>query len=234
MSHRLTYTVPVNGRPERNRQQSDVQPFVIVSPKGSAMKNPGLPESLWSALDGGLWHATDINGLAGISADRRIRVSESDRYKNSFCRLRGCVSLFDFGTKALDQSDFEFSNWYGWLGNQHLGRCAVWLRIDRERASPCLIDPQAALGISRREKCHGTLFFVGVEACHKGDIPAEQILGALLVDCKNNSTFTRCEGLPDTLLAKTFADQLLPVPEGLGDRLDRVIRAQRKSNLSED
>jgi hypothetical protein len=47
------------------------------------MKNSGLPESLWSALDGGLWHATDIDGLTGICADRRIRVNDGDRCKHS-------------------------------------------------------------------------------------------------------------------------------------------------------
>jgi hypothetical protein len=200
------------------------------------MKNPGVHEPLWSALDGGLWHATDIRGLTGISADRRIRVSVADRYKNSFCRIRGCVSLFDFGAKALDQSDFEFSNWSGWLGNQHTGRCAVWLRIDRERTSPDLIDPQAVLDISRREKCHTTRFFVGVEACHKGDIPAEQVLGAILVDCKNNSFFRWCEGIPETLLgvAESFAEALPPAHEGIAERLERANKTRRESNRSKD
>jgi hypothetical protein len=88
------------------------------------MKNPGLPESLWSALDGGLWHATDIHGLAGISADHRIRVSDVDRYKNSFCRIRGCMSLFDFGEKASIESDSEFHDWSKWLGAEQAGRWA--------------------------------------------------------------------------------------------------------------
>jgi hypothetical protein len=194
------------------------------------MKNPGLPESLWSALDGGLWHATDINGLAGISADHRIRVSESDRYKNSFCRLRGCVSLFDFGEKAWIESDSEFHDWRKWLGAEQVGRCAIWLRIDRERVSQCL-DPERVAEIWRqaKERRYGMLLCLGVEAWHRGDIPAEQILGALLVDGEDNSSFRWCEGRPEALLdaAKTFADRLPPVPESFADRLEKATRAGR-------
>jgi hypothetical protein len=80
------------------------------------MKNPGLPEPLWSELDGGLWHATGIPGLAGIAVNRRIRVSSGSATKTP-SRIRGCVSLFDL------ESDAEFHDWIKWL-NPHARRCA--------------------------------------------------------------------------------------------------------------
>jgi len=58
--------------------------------------NPGLPDALWSVLDGGLWHATSSEGLQGIMSDRAIRIV-GNRYASSFCRAANSVSLFDFG-----------------------------------------------------------------------------------------------------------------------------------------
>jgi len=65
--------------------------------------------------------------LAGIVSDGHIKVSTADRYQNSFCRCRGCVSLFDFGQESDDQVDLMRSNWFPWLGREHDGRCAIWL-----------------------------------------------------------------------------------------------------------
>ena len=65
------------------------------------MENPGLPESLWNQLNGGLWHATDKAGLYGIARSGEISVSTASRYKNSFCRQLGAVSFFDFGASTL-------------------------------------------------------------------------------------------------------------------------------------
>jgi hypothetical protein len=140
------------------------------------MNNPGLPASLWAQLDGKLWHATGVNGLTGIVADGKIRVGVGGRYKNSFCRSRGCVSLFDFDHEAADQDGFMFSNWFSWLGREHDGRCAIWLEIDRPSCAPLLMTPRIVLETVRTEKFRGR-FFSGVEACHKGQILSSQVFG---------------------------------------------------------
>jgi hypothetical protein len=177
------------------------------------MINPGLPDSLWTELGGRLWHATSLEGLTGIVADSRIRVSTGDRYRNSICRCRECVSLFDFGREALDQDDFMRSNWFSWLGSEHTGRCAIWLEIDRERSAEWLIGPIALREIVRKEQLRGR-FFVGVEACHKGPIATSAIVGALILDRHDCSQFRRYAGEVAGLLhaAVSFSDSLPPPP----------------------
>jgi hypothetical protein len=175
--------------------------------------NPGLPKSLWAELDGRLWHATDHNGLTGILADERIRVSTANRYENSLCCCLGCVSLFDFGRDASDQDDLEFSNWAAWLGSEHTGRCAIWLEIQREQSADRLFGPTALLEIRRREQLN-QLFFIGVEACHKGPIATSAIAGALILDRDDRSSFRRYDGEVAGLMqaVATFLQSLPPPP----------------------
>ena len=145
------------------------------------MQNPYLPERLWAQLEGRLWHATDLAGLEGIVRDGCIRVSTAARYKNSFCRQRGCVSMFEFGPGSRDQSEFEASNWAGWFGNQLEGLSVIWIEIDRSQVAGQLTPPNRVselwnLGdVSQR-------FFTGVEACHAGPVPLDAAKGALFVD----------------------------------------------------
>ena len=79
------------------------------------MENPGLPDSLWNALDRRLWHATDAKGLCGIVAGGQIKIV-GGRYKKSLSRYLGCVSLFDFGPSAKDDCN-QFYNWCAWFGD---------------------------------------------------------------------------------------------------------------------
>lgn len=153
---------------------------------------PGLPASLWMQLAGKLWHATGHKGLAGISTDSEIKVSVGDRYRNSFCRHRGCVSLFDFGEEANDQDDFMTSNWFPWLGREHDGRCAIWLEIDRLRCADRLMNPRIVQEAFRTEGFKGR-FFSGVEACHKGPISATCIVGVLFIDRFDPCSFARSD-----------------------------------------
>jgi hypothetical protein len=145
------------------------------------VKNPDLPEALWRELDGRLWHATDHHGLSGILSDRAIRVAVGNRYTHSVCRNLGCISLFDFGPDAYDQDEFLRSNWYGWLGSEHKGRCAIWLEIDRELSRDRLIGPMTLIQTKREKEIRG-IFFCGVEACHQGPIALDAIVGAVLID----------------------------------------------------
>lgn len=159
------------------------------------MRNPKLPEALWVELDGGLWHATDMQGAKGILADRAILVSRSDRYRNSLCRTLGGVCLFDFGSASVDQTEFESSNWYGWLGHAHSSQVVVWLKVDRSVVSSKLLDPLEML--TRAETMKSYKFFFGVETCHIGPISTLALCGALLIDGKNIDRFSKISGLSD-------------------------------------
>ena len=159
--------------------------------KESKLDNPGLPEPLWSHLDGRLWHATKRDGLHGIVDDEEIKVAVGNHYLGSFCRDQGGICLFDLGA---DQEDIQkqFGNWSGWFGHQQETRFAVWLEIDRESVLESLMDTKAV-----REAWHLTIkqrvaenktdkprtnFIAGVEACHKGPIPLVTVAGTLLID----------------------------------------------------
>jgi hypothetical protein len=175
------------------------------------MVNPGLPDLLWTVLDGRLWHATSHQGLIGIVEDRCIRVSRSERYANSICRNLECVSLFDFCQEALEQDDFMLANWFPWLGTEHTGRCAIWLEIDRDQVANNLINPIAVVEIVRTKKIGGR-FFKGVEACHRGPITTSTIVGALILDCQDCSVFRQHVGAIDDILrdVASFLNSLPP------------------------
>lgn len=155
------------------------------------MENPGLPEALWSELDGRLWHATDRYGLRGIVERGRILANVDHGYVGSFCRHQGGVSLFDFGPVSEDVPN-QFTNWCGWLGHQQKARVAVWLEIDRVAVRENLLDAgeararwndlvdQRVADGGRHEP--GVTFIPGVEACHSGPIPMTALSGVLLVD----------------------------------------------------
>jgi hypothetical protein len=193
------------------------------------MKNPGIPKDLWSRLDGRLWHATDLPGLRGTIADGFIHVSRADRYQNSFCRLNGSLSLFDFGPAASDQSEFELSNWVGWFGFQQNARCSIWLEIDRERSAARLMNPAAVLSAWRsaldREKFAGR-FFVGVEACHDGPIASELIVSGLVIARENLGHFETLDGPIDgwPTAVEAFESRLPPHVRGLADLAEAIAR----------
>jgi hypothetical protein len=80
------------------------------------LDNPGLPASLWTALDGKLWHATGVQGLEGIIIDREIKVF-LERYNKSLCKMLNGVSLIDFGPSATHYPH-QFNNWNGRARNR--------------------------------------------------------------------------------------------------------------------
>ena len=154
-------------------------------------ENPDLPEALWSALEGRLWHATNRDGLEGIIERGEIRVSSGNRYTGSFCRCRGAVCLFDFGSTSRSIQS-QFNTWSGWLGSQQESRVAIWLEVNRTTVAERLLDAEQAcqhfdetLALRRiegRTQEPGITFIAGVEACHQGPIPFATLSGMLLVD----------------------------------------------------
>ncbi|MCY4487155.1 MAG: hypothetical protein OXF11_08585 [Deltaproteobacteria bacterium] len=172
------------------------------------MNNPGLPNTLWNALDQRLWHATGLEGLRGILTSGQIAIAGA-RYKNSLCRYLNCVSLFDFGPSAVDDWD-QFRNWYAWFGHEQNSRVAIWLEVDRETVVHDLYD---AGKLHRKWKEHLSKRFIpGVEAGHKGPIRRCALKGALLIDRHNKADFKLCDTVDETLI-RQFDDfnRSLPV-----------------------
>jgi len=155
------------------------------------LRNPDLPEMLWSQLDGRLWHATSRDRLKSIIADKEIRVAVGDRYTGSFCRDNGAVCLFDFGQNSIEFPG-QSHNWLGWFGHQQNARYSVWLEIDRALVLESLQDATATHAAWRAVIDRGnvedetdppkTMIIPGVEACHRGPIPIKAISGVLLID----------------------------------------------------
>lgn len=193
------------------------------------MKNPGLPEHLWSVLDGRLWHATGPEALKGILADGEIRIV-GDRYDNSFCRHLGCVALMDFGPTAVDDWG-QFKNWSGWFGDQQQARVAVWLEIDRHAAAENVI--YAAALHERWKENRSKQIIPGVEAGHCGPVPVGCIGTILLIDRFERSTFELLVGIDEGPLRRLedFERSRPPAPDP--DPLVAAMEARRKRQRTE-
>ena len=158
------------------------------------MLNPGLPKELWDRLDGQLWHATGPIELLGIISNREIRVGVGERYRSSFCRRHGAVSLFDFGPTA-EVVPSRIEQMFGWFGDQQQSRLAIWLEINRARALSNLWNAATARK-KWNEPPYGE-FIHGVEACHTGVVPLDAIGAVVLVDRDNRERFEDIGGLDD-------------------------------------
>ena len=161
------------------------------------MKNPGLPDTLWEALDQRLWHATGKKALFRIVADAHIKIV-GDRYKQSLCRYLECVSLFDFGPSAADDCD-QFRHWSGWFGHQQGSRLSIWLEIDRDAVADNIYDA-AEMRELFKENLSKT-FIPGVEAGHRGPLPIDRLHGALVIDDWHREIFARFTKVDETLIS---------------------------------
>ncbi len=68
---------------EGERPSMPIAAEALGAQEGTKLDNPGLPETLWSHLDGQLWHATCRDGLHGIIAKKEIMVAFGNRYSRS-------------------------------------------------------------------------------------------------------------------------------------------------------
>ena len=203
------------------------------------MDNPGLPEALWSHIDGRLWHATECEGLRGIVADEEIKVAFGNRYLGSFCRNQQGVSLFDFGPASEDVEN-QFHNWCGWFGSQQDTRVAVWLEIDRTSVRDSLMDAGEAREVWHRiidkrveDRTHepGIQFIPGVEACHSGPIPLAAIVGVLLID-QHDRTLVRRLGKPDEDTVREIDTFESTLPAHEDDPIVQALWAGRRRALA--
>jgi hypothetical protein len=176
------------------------------------MKNPGMPDNLWNRLNGRLWHATNVASLRGIVRDGGIRVSVSERYKNSFCRANSGICLFDFGSSARDEWN-QYNNWIEWFGSSD-ERISIWLEIDRSGVMDRLWDAGEA---HQRWKGFISLKIIpGVEACCIGEIDANLIESAIFIDYHDKELYRVLPSFGENLLTdfEQFASELpAPPPE---------------------
>lgn len=188
------------------------------------MLNPGLPEPLWSLLDGRLWHATSPDSLVGILKDSEIRPSDGKKNQHSFCRTLGSISLFDFGRTARDEWN-QFNNWGGWFGGQQCSRTAIWLGINRDTVSDNLLDA-GATHIRWLDERHKQII-PGVEACHKGPIPLTSIVSTLLISRYDKELFQQFDELDAGVFRQieNFEAKLLPPTH---DSIYKKFEARRK------
>lgn len=181
----------------------------------------GLPPPLWSVLDGQLWHATECDSLVRIISDGEIKPDVGDRYKISFCRSQDSVCLFDFGPTSCNHQS-QFPNWSGWLGCQQKSRIAIWLKIDRAGSNKSLLDAGAAKTRWNRIRNTGG-FIPGVEACHKGSISLDAVLGALLIARDDTSMFQQCDELRE-IFQQIAAFKLMLPPSPQNSVIERLSR----------
>ena len=175
------------------------------------MDNPGLPDALWSQLDGGLWHATNRDGLNGIVTGKEIKVAMGNRYVGSFCRHHGGISLFDLGPNSEDVEG-QFHSWRGWFGHHQQARVAVWLEINRAHVHEGLLDAKVARE-AWKASMHRT-FIPGIEACHRGPIPISAVAGVLLIDQHKRNLLRRLDRIHDRTLREIDAfEETLPAHE---------------------
>lgn len=146
---------------------------------------PGTPQwvepVLAGALDGRLWHATDLLGWKGIRADGAIRPDARVNYPNAFCRSIGAVSLFD-----LSQPDASppAAHWSQWLGSPSEDKVRLWLEVDREQVRGQLLDPDETLKRWRTaldEHSTSLRLIGGIEAAHVGEIPLVHVVRVLRI-----------------------------------------------------
>ncbi len=178
--------------------------------KKPQMEDPDdLPDSLWEAINGRLWHATSTEGLKGILEAGKIRIG--NRYKNALCRHLGCVSLFDFGPTAKHYEG-QFNNWWGWFGHQQDSTMAVWLEIDRVATANKVYDAGEIHRISKDNLKKQLI--PGVEAGHKGPIPLDVLKSALLIYRYDLNRFKRFEEVDEVLIRQAidFKKSLPPPP----------------------
>ena len=142
------------------------------------MKDPGCGAEAWEILNGKLWHATSVQGLRGILAERCI--IPGTRYKSSFVQAKGWVSLFDFGPSATDRSG-QFGRWCAWFGPEYEAKLSIWIEVDRSEGKEQIVDAEELRLMwyeerarRRREGETGQWpgnIFPGVEGAYRGTVP---------------------------------------------------------------
>lgn len=171
-----------------------------------------IPTLLWAELDGRLWHATSPARLAEIVREGEISPSAERDHQGSFSDSIGAISLFDFGSSAIDHAN-QFRNVVGWLGDHQKSRTAIWLELDRGQLGENFLDAKAARAMWQQSR--GVNFIPGFEACHRGPIPIGFVRRALLIGRDHGHPFRSIEIGPVAVLEAIvgFEAGLAPEPD---------------------
>ena len=148
------------------------------------------PTDALKTLQGKLWHTTSKSRFEGIRKCGSILVNppenlvpNEDRW-HGVVRHLGGVSLFDFHDFCPDTYDrkCQVSEWQrfvpicidrGWDS-------AVWLEIDREKASDALISGKTLSKKWKEDELYGHTLVRTVEVAHLGDLPISAVARVLL------------------------------------------------------
>ena len=197
------------------------------------MKDPGCGAEAWEILDGKLWHATSVQGLRGILAERCIR--PGTRYKSSFVQAKGWVSLFDFGTSATDNSG-QFGNWCGWFGFAHEANLSIWIEIDRNEGKGGIVEAEELRLMWHEEmarpgredetgKWSGNIF-PGVEGAYRGAVPIDLLKQATVM----GADYSAHEGLGnlESIREETIAELTGRAERPQGTMIERLLEGRKR------
>lgn len=193
----------------------------------------GVPNALWTILDGHRWHATSFDGLRGILGTGAIEVRPEHL---SLCRELNAISVFDFGSTAQDiKSGVHWTRWCGWqqaddarsrgTSQKQVG---IWLRIRDSYADPRLIE--AGTLHSKWQDKPSTRIIPGVEGGHCGTLDIANLDQVVAISWRRLADFKVWEGPPTPAMVCDVSRyiQALPVePLTPFDRMGVEFRAQR-------
>ena len=165
-----------------------------VSDLTSTRTASGAYQSIWTELDGGLWHSTHPERFLSILEHGAIvpepKIHDRDRWKTSsgkefypYVRYIGGVSLFDF--HQFDPKSYEsaypLSNWYAFVPYVKRSNGAVWIEINRERISGSLLSGCDLLSKWKSDHAYKHAIMPLIEAAHFGPLPRSAFKRALFI-----------------------------------------------------
>jgi hypothetical protein len=193
------------------------------------MLHPGIPDSLWAKLRGGLWHATGSDRLGEILNDNEIRFGVRSKFPCSFCAQHGRISLFDFGSTDRYRLSRFFQS-ISFFGKHQAVRVVALLEIDRKSLADTLWDARSARAERDNPGSKNGDFIHGVEACNKGPIPLSAVSSVVLVARDNLNEF-RCRNRLDQDIHQAVIELEADVPEPPEDPL--IVALSRRSMIGQ-
>ena len=179
-------------------------------------RDHNVPDALWAVLSGHRWHATSLDGLRGIVDAGTIEIRCG---YNGLCKSLNAVSLFDFGSTAVDIK--SGCHWTQWCGSEQASRArlagvpqkrvGVWLRMRDDYATDRLIDAGALREIWMKEKEKRNVI-PGVEAGHVGPIAITRLDQTVVIAAVRLAAFRIWDAPPSAALFENVSNHIRNLP----------------------
>lgn len=190
-----------------------------------------VPDALWTILSGHRWHATSQEGLRGIVHSGAIEIRPG---YNGLCKSLGAVSLFDFGSTAVDIK--SLGHWTQWCGSEQASsarlagvpqkRVGVWLRVRDDYADDRLIDAAALHKIWREKKGNA---IPGVEGGHRGPLAITELDQIVVIATGRLAAYRIWGVMPSAAILEEVSDHIGNLPaEPLSPLELAHVRARQK------